>query len=475
MRATNAVPKLAGLSEIPSVSRILQAPELEAEIRTYGRPAVTTAVREVLHQIRSSGQHRRKNASVEVGALIRQVADCVSRRSRLQLRPVYNLTGTVIHTNLGRALLPAQAVEAAVTAMLAPCTLEYDVDRGARSDRDELVSGLICELTGCEAATVVNNNAAAVLLVLNSLAQRKEVLVSRGEQIEIGGSFRMPEIMVRAGCKLREVGTTNRTYLVDYANAICERTALILKVHASNYSIEGFVACPGEKQLGSLAREHRIPLVVDLGSGAIVDLSAWGLPNEPTVRGTLEHGASVVTFSGDKLLGGPQCGIIVGAKELIQRIKRNPISRALRVDKVRLAALEAVLGLYRDPSRLTERLPTLTLLTRPQEEIRSVAARLLPHFVAAVKNHAEVTIEETFSQIGSGAQPAHRLASTAVVVRLVTEGGTGPRIEAVARSFRKLPTPVLGRIFDGALWFDVRCATDEIGLVTCLSSLEFPA
>ena len=385
-------------------------------------------------------------------------------------RRVFNLTGTVLHTNLGRAPLPEEAITAAVEAMRDPTTLEYEIETGKRGERDNHVGGWLKRLTGAEAALTVNNNAGALVLALNTLAKGRETIVSRGELIEIGGSFRLPDIMARAGTNLREVGTTNRTHLADYAAAIGPQTGLVLKVHTSNYAIHGFTAAAPPAKLAALARDHAIPFVEDLGSGSLVDFERWGLPHEPTVTEALARGADLVTFSGDKLLGGPQAGLVVGRAELIHRLARNPLKRALRLDKIRLAALEAVLRLYADPDRLAERLPALRLLARPMEQIRALGERLLPAVERAFRDVAKVALIETKSQIGSGALPVSLLPSAALALRPQARSGTA--VEALARVLRSLPIPVIGRIERGRIVLDVRCLEDEAAFIAQLNELS---
>ena len=441
------------LAALPSVDRVLRGDDMQALLLQYGRAAATDAVRHVLAELRSARQVLSENA------ITGRVASLLDARARPTLRSVFNLTGTVLHTNLGRALLPEEAIEAMADAARAPANLEYDLAAGKRGERDAHVEELLCSLTGAEAATVVNNNAAALLLVLNTLARGKEVPTSRGELIEIGGSFRLPDIMSRSGCRLREVGTTNRTHLGDYA--ITAKTGAALKVHTSNYAIQGFTAAVSERELAELCREHKVPLIVDLGSGALIGLRHFGLPHEPTIGETLAQGADVVTASGDKLLGGPQAGLIVGKRELIERIRKNPLKRALRVDKMTIAALAALLRLYRDPDRVAARIPTLRLLARPLADIRAQAARLQPLVQAHVKQTVEVI--ECESEVGSGAAPTQGLASAGLAIR--------PASAKLAAAFRALPTPVIGRLQDGAFILDLRCLENEAAFVAQLEKL----
>ena len=472
-RDVNLDRPLSGRSALPSVERLLRSAEAERLIAAFGRSAVTDAIRVVLAEARiAMGRDNAAPVPAE-DTLYARIVERLEAESRLSLRPVFNLTGTVLHTNLGRAVLPREAIEAVAAATGAPTNLEYDLGAGDRGDRDDHIEPLLCRLTGAEAATVVNNNAAAVLLVLNSLALRKEVPTSRGELIEIGGAFRMPDIMARSGCRLREVGTTNRTHLRDYAEAIGPQTGLVMKVHPSNYAIEGFTATPSESELAQLCREHGIPFAVDLGSGALVDLHRFGLPHEPTPFETLQNGADVVTFSGDKLLGGPQAGLIVGRADLIARIKRNPLKRALRLDKMTIAALAAVLRLYLDPDRLVERLPTLRALARPLEAIRAQAERLCGPLAERLGSFATVELVACDSQIGSGALPTQCIASAGIALRpLGQKRGGGAVLKRLASRFRSLPVPVIGRIQDGALILDMRCLEDDATFLAQLPQLD---
>ena len=454
----------AGRAALPSVDRVLRGSGASTLIELHGRALVVDAVRSMLADYRS----RRQGASVE--AVLTDCGERLARMAQPSQRRVFNLTGTVLHTNLGRAPLPEEAVIAAAEAMRAPTTLEYDLDSGRRGERDDHIAGWLTRFTGAEAALAVNNNAGALVLALNALAAGRETIVSRGELIEIGGSFRLPDLMERAGTKLREVGTTNRTHLRDFAAAIGPETALILKVHTSNYEIQGFTAAVPTARLAALARDHGVPFVEDLGSGTLVDLENWGLPHESTVSEALQAGADLVTFSGDKLLGGPQAGLIVGRAELIAKLARNPLKRALRLDKIRLAALEAVLRLYADPDRLAARLPALRLLSRSRDEIAALAQRLLPAVARALDAAATVAIAETKSQIGSGALPVSLLPSAALA--LTPADASGAALEALARRSRALPVPVIGRIERGRVILDLRCLENEAEFVAQLSSLS---
>ena len=448
---------------IPSVDALLRDAALAPLLADYGRSSATAALRQVLDALRAQLRSGTLSAAhTAPAAIAAQVQQALEHHHAPRLKPVFNLTGTVLHTNLGRALLPQEVVASVTQALTCPMNLEYDLEYdledGGRGDRDDLVTDLICQLTGAEAATIVNNNAAAVLLTLGALAAGGEVVVSRGELVEIGGAFRIPDIMAQAGCRLIEVGTTNRTHAHDYERAISEHTALLMKVHTSNYAIQGFTTSVADAEVAALAHTAHLPMVVDLGSGTLVDMAAYGLPPEVTVAHTIASGADVVTFSGDKLLGGPQAGLIVGRKDLIARIKRHPLKRALRVGKLTLAALEATLRLYQHPETLAQRLTTLRLFTRPACAMQAQAHALAPLLQTALGSDWQVTPSPMRSQIGSGALPVDSLDSFGLQLRPASKTASKTAsVTQLQERLRRLPRPVIGRAQEGALWLDLRC------------------
>lgn len=449
---------------LPGIDALLQA--MPYEVSRWGHEQVTSVCRGMIEELRDQIAAGAE-PDLDVVGICAQVQQRLLLDDEASLRPVLNLTGTVLHTNLGRASLPREALDAVVTVAGQPSNLEFDLDAGKRGDRESHVESLVCELTGAEAATAVNNNAAAVLLVLNTLAMNREVPVSRGELVEIGGSFRIPEVMQRANCTLVEVGATNRTHLKDYRSAINDDTALLMKVHASNYRVEGFTAEVSERELAELAREHGLPLVTDLGSGSLVDFAALGLPAEPTAAEMIANGADLITFSGDKLLGGPQSGLIAGRKDLVEQIKKNPLKRALRLDKMTLAALAEVLKLYRNPAALLEKLPTLRQLTRNSEDIRTQAQNLREPVAKAIGSSFAVEVIDCHSQIGSGALPVETLPSACLCISPID--GIDATLRELAARLRQLPVPVIGRVQKGSLWLDLRCLEQD---ATLLAQLE---
>lgn len=452
-------------TRIPATHRLLNDPLFQPLIEEFGRAHVTAVLNALQDEAR---------ACISRESSLPEWCDDWSQKahhnlvsaSQSKMRPVFNLTGTVLHTNLGRAILAEEAVRAVQEVMQSAVTLEYSLDAAERSHRDQTVAGLLCDLTGAEAACVVNNNAAAVLLILAACAEDKEVVVSRGELVEIGGAFRIPDVMRQAGCHLVEVGTTNRTHARDYRQAIGDSTALLMKVHTSNYHIEGFTQAVSEAALAEIAADSGIHVVADLGSGSLVELTQWGLPREPMPQQLIADGVSLVSFSGDKLLGGPQAGIIVGKKTLIDRIQQHPLKRALRADKMTLAALEATLRLYQHPETLTTRLPTLRLLTRSAEEIAVQAARLQPLFSRRFGAQFTVGVSLCLSQIGSGSLPVDRLPSAALT--FAPKDGRGSTLAGLSKMLRELQIPVIGRIAEGRLWLDLRCLEQEARLLEVL-------
>jgi L-seryl-tRNA(Ser) seleniumtransferase len=472
LHATPASPK-----DLPSIDRLLRTDGVAALVAEHGHTLVAAQARLLLEDRRGRAL-RGALAAVEVtpAALAAGLGDRITQRLTPNMRRVLNLTGTVIHTNLGRALLADSALQAVLQMMAGPNNLEYDLASGQRGDRDSIVEELLCAITGAPAATVVNNNAAAVLLTIAALSSAhpggREVIVSRGELVEIGGAFRMPDVMAAAGATLVEVGTTNRTHARDYADAIGPRTALLMKIHTSNYVVQGFTAAVDEAELATIAHSRGLPLASDLGAGSLIDLAAYGLPHEPTAQEKLMAGCDVVTFSGDKLLGGPQAGLVVGEKNSIERIRRFPMKRALRVSKLPLAALEATLRLYLRPERLAQDLPTLRLLTRPADSIRALAMQLLPAVAAALTPRFSVSVVELQGQIGSGSLPVDRLPSAGLALAPVQKKGVGSALDELARALRGLAVPVIGRIADDRLLLDLRCLEDGAPLRDQLPALK---
>ena len=469
---------IVSMASIPSIDRVLQSREMQASIAAYGRQLTTMLLREVVANLRAQGVGGQDiSADITISAIVKQTKRRLDDLAAPSLRPVLNLTGTVLHTNLGRAPLPTEAIEAMICVSGQASSLEYDLAKGERGHRDDHIAGLVCQLTGAEAACAVNNNAAAVLLTLNTLALGRNVPVSRGELVEIGGSFRIPDIMERAGVVLCEVGTTNRTHANDFDAAINKNTALIMKVHTSNFEIKGFTTTVPEPELAALAHRHNLPFVVDLGSGTLVDLATFDLPREQSIGETLAHGADLVTFSGDKLLGGPQVGLIAGRADLIEKINANPMKRAMRLDKMTLAALSSVLRLYLDPDNLAQRLPALRLLTRPYEDIKVMAETIQPVVSEALMGVANVEVVDCNSQIGSGALPTDLLASAGLSISPVPlghrqQGENHIDLAIISKGFRSLALPVIGKLSKGMFVLDLRCLETPGELIDQLSELR---
>ncbi|ANI30583.1 selenocysteine synthase [Yersinia entomophaga] len=447
-------------SQLPAIDRLLREPEMAPLLDEYGATLLTDILRKMQTQAREIIRQTQTLPHWH-SCWITELRQRINQRQPA-LKPVFNLTGTVLHTNLGRAPLAESAINAVTAAMRGAVTLEYDLGDAGRGHRDRAVADLLCELTGAEDACIVNNNAAAVLLMLAAVSAGKEVVVSRGELVEIGGAFRIPDVMRQAGCQLVEVGATNRTHLKDYRQAIGENTGLLMKVHTSNYSIQGFTAAVTESQLTALGQEFSVPTATDLGSGSLIDMTQYGLPAEPMPQQLIAAGVDLITFSGDKLLGGPQAGIILGKKHWIAKLQQHPLKRALRVDKMTLSALEATLRLYQQPDRLADLLPSLRILTRPQQEMRDSAERLLVQLSAHYPDF-DLASEECWSQIGSGSLPVDRLPSWAIT--FTPKDGRGSTLLSLANRWRRLNQPVIGHLRDGRMWLDLRCLNDEDALL----------
>jgi L-seryl-tRNA(Ser) seleniumtransferase len=462
----------SGFSKLPSIDRVLDSEAARDLQREYGRDETRRAARLTLSKMRDAIR-RGEPIEVDNTGICLEMRRIIEDDARRGIRRVFNLSGTILHTNLGRALMPEESIAAVVEAMRAGSSLEFDIASGRRGEREGYIEDLLCRLTGAEAATVVNNNAAALMLLLNTLALDREVPVSRGELVEIGGSFRIPDIIACSGCRLREVGTTNRTHPRDFASAMGPRTAMVLKVHQSNYVIQGFTAAVDTRELAQLCRDSGVPLAVDLGSGALLNLEDYGLPHEPTPMEVLARGADLVTFSGDKILGGPQAGIVVGRRDLIERMNANPMKRALRCDKMAIAALTALLRLYVHPRDLAERLPLLRAMMRGRDEIRAQAEPLVARLAQQLEGFAAVSPVDCVSEIGSGALPDHGIPSSGVSLRpLPSRRSHDESLERLARAFRELPIAVVGRIHKGEFVLDCRCLEDDAEFFAQLAELE---
>jgi L-seryl-tRNA(Ser) seleniumtransferase len=445
------------LRNIPKVDKVLEWPEIKSFLGEYPRPVVITAVRETLDLIRADFLRGEATAEPFLAEMIvEQVGVTLARTNTPGLRRVINGTGVILHTNLGRAPLSESLRDTMLDAAFGYSTLEFDLETGTRGSRAVHVEKLLCSLTGAETAVVVNNNAAAVLLALSSLARGKEVIVSRGELVEIGGSFRIPEVMEQSGAVLREVGATNRTHPRDYRSAVSEETALLLKVHTSNFAVVGFTSQVSTEDLVTIGREAAVPVMVDAGSGSLVNLSAHGLPGETTVQEYLAAGADLVTFSGDKLLGGPQAGILVGKRKCLEPMKKHPLLRALRVDKVTLAALEGTLRLYRDERQALLRIPSLRMLTVTGDELSSRAKAAVRRMRRILPDTVSLKTQQGFSQVGGGTFPLLEIPTSLISVSVAKL--TPQQLEQKLRTNR---LPIIGRISQGEFLLDLRTLADR--------------
>ena len=466
MAANDSADVGALLRQLPSAEEVLQEPTTRALLERLPRWAVLDGVREALERARRqilTGGAPPEDLAAAAAAL-------AEAKARPSLRRVINATGVILHTNIGRACLPEAALQALLQAGRAYSTLEFDLEAGARGSRQVHVEGLLRRLTGGEAAFAVNNNAAAVLLAINTLAEGREVIVSRGELVEIGGSFRIPDVMRKAGGLLREVGTTNRTHLGDYEAALSERTALLLKVHPSNFALVGFTAAVPLAELTALGKRHHVPVMVDLGSGALADLSPYGVTGEETVPAVLRQGPDLVTFSGDKLLGGPQAGLVVGRRALVEKLRKNPLARAVRIDKLSLAALEATLRIYLEGPAAVEAIPTLRCIALPAAAIRA-RAEAAAGAVRAAGGDLRAEVIPGSSEVGGGASPTETLPTFLLAVRSRSRAA-----DALEAALRRHDPPVLARIKDGDVLLDLRTVpVEELPAVTAaLRALAAP-
>lgn len=449
------------LQSLPAVDELLRLPQVQPLLKSHFRPLVVDSIRKVLEEKRRMIFQSRDEAEASAASITPEewasaISDRLETSLRLSLRPVINATGVVLHTNLGRAPLGEEALRNLLEIGGGYSNLEFNLEQGERGSRYDHVEDILCRISGAAAGLVVNNNAAAVLLALNSLAEGREVIVSRGQLVEIGGSFRIPDVMKKSGARLVEVGTTNRTHLQDYEQAITENTALLLRVHTSNYRILGFTSDVSAEDLVSLGRARGIPVMEDLGSGCFVDLSRWGMESEPTVQETVRAGVDILTFSGDKLLGGPQAGIVLGKKEAVEILKKNPLNRALRIDKLTLAALESTLRAYLNPEEALRTLPILGMLTCPRGELEKRARRLQGKLAKSLSPEGQVELREENSQVGGGALPLQELPTRVVALRSLRTSAAD-----LERKLRKGEPPVIVRVKEEEVLIDPRTVAEE--------------
>lgn len=458
------------LRELPAVDELLRQGDIEGLLAAHPRSIIISAIRKTLDNARGEIMAG-TIGSVREDKIVSKILHTIKQSARPKLRPVINATGVVLHTNLGRALLSDRAKQAVATVSQGYCNLEIDLTTGKRGSRYSAVEELLIQLTGAESALVVNNNASAVLLALGTLAKGKEVIVSRGQLVEIGGSFRIPEVMAQSGAVLVEVGATNKTYPKDYEKAITPETGLLLNVHTSNYRIVGFTRETTVEELVELGKQHNLPVMSDLGSGFLVDLASFGLPEEPTVQQTVKAGADVVTFSGDKLLGGPQAGIIVGKKSYIYKMKQNPLTRAVRIDKFTVAALEATLREYLDPQAALKNIPTLRMLTEPVDSLHRRAQSLAQAIGLEIHQQAQTVFEEGLSQVGGGAMPTADMPTGMVAIKPLNIP-----VEKLVERLRTGDPSVVGRVQGDRLLLDVRTIQpqDILQLIRALTQALSP-
>ncbi len=436
---------------LPSVNQLLESPQLKQMVQTVNHNVVVDGVRSFLDDLRTQVSNAADDVPIpSPNEIAEKIADWLKSEEKPYLRPVINGTGIILHTGLGRAPLADAAIEAVNEISKGYASVEVDLSSGERGQRIKAVEKLLCELTGAEAALIVNNNAAATMIALSALAAGTEVIVSRGQLIEIGGSYRLPDVMECSGAKLKEVGTTNKTHLEDYERAIGEETGALLKVHPSNFEVVGFTKTVSTKELVNLAGKHDLPVIDDVGSGALIDYAKFGLMDEPVVADSIRDGADVVLFSGDKLIGGPQCGIVIGKKKYVQKILKNPLMRAMRVDKMTLAALAATLRLYRDQEKAEMEIPILRMLSMPVDNLKLRATKIAQQ-IGYLPFVSACDVVEDNSMLGGGSLPTQKISTWCVAIE--TKDST---LNSLANSLRQATPAVIGRIQKERLFLDLR-------------------